>query len=496
MQVPQPAANSAPPSAYDDGYSPELWSRAREAEPGEPADPPDPEPTFAQGEPPGYEDAPALRLHEEAEAYGRRSYGRPAAPIKQKASAKEGSTVSQQRPGASQLSSAKVQSEPPGSEEPPRAALGSAAEAATEPPGAAEPAELRSVPQAYGAATASAEPAGAEEPGALMAPIQGSAPTSQPAPGLSPSVPFSPPGVDDQYDDSLDAEGELSTPSMATESLTIVEKFRLAQPAAAFESSTEGYSCVNTDGEFNDPTHSAYQRKHYGLHWGLVQANQRSGALGKVLVACERRDPLRFREAFGGGRDELIRVTTASSEEARLQPVHGALLWHEPWVSRFRTAGRIPEFQAAQNEQAIEGYFNPNLAFAAALGFTSERALAMLYDRCINMGNSGGRRFVAQAVTPVKDDATLQKALQALKHDSVQSFQRSVGLREASSLGPKGHAALIRALRALPQPPVPVMTLDQMLDAIVAASKGRRFEHRVQELRRSGQLTDTARQVN
>jgi len=120
----------------------------------------------------------------------------------------------------------------------------------------------------------------------------------------------------------------------------------------------------------------------------------------------------------------------------------------------------------------------------------------MLYDRCVNMGNAGGRRFVAQAVTPATDDATLQKALQALKQDSVQSFLRSAGLPESASLGPKGHAALISALRALPQPPVSVMTLDQMLDAMVAASKGRRFEHRVQELRSSAQLSDTPRQVS
>jgi hypothetical protein len=312
-----------------------------------------------------------------------------------------------------------------------------------------------------------------------------------------PARPEGPPGVDDQYDDGEDAEGDLSAPGQLESTLTIADKFRLVQPVARFESGTEGYSAINADGEFSDPAHAAYQRKHYGLHWGLVQLNQRSGALGRCLVACERRNPASFREVFGMAADDLIRVTTAATEEERLQPVGGAPLWEEPWLTRFREAGRVAEFQAAQNEVAIEGYFDPNLRFAAALGFDSDRALAMLYDRCIGLGNAGGRRWVAKAVTPATDDASIARALQVLGHPSVQAFQRSVGLRESSELGPKGHAALIAALRGLgPPSPIPVPSLEQMLETLVSAAEGERFEDRVRQLRTASELSDAHRLVN
>lgn len=459
------APASAPerrPAPYDDGYSPDLWSRdPRAVSRAAPPEPPEPEPRSGYGgEPPGFEDAPALRAHEQARAYGRRSFGGAAA----RAPASRASKSSAPAPGAG---------EPPGLEEPPRQAYGQGA--TTEPPGEGDPVDSLRQRLASGRETAGASPsdfAGVE-------------------------MRSGPPGVDDHYDDGDDGEGELSASSHLESALTIGEKFRLIQPVARFESGDDGYSAIDADSEFNDPAHAAYHRKHYGLHWGMVQLNQRSGALGRCLVACERRNPPRFREVFGAARDELIRVTTAATEEERLQPVGGSVLWEEPWVSRFREAGGVPEFQAAQNEVAIEGYFDPNLRFAAALGFESDRALTMLYDRCVNLGNAGGRRWVAKAVTPATDDETIARALQALGHPSVQAFQRSVGLRESAELGPKGHAALVAGLRALGSAsPIPVPSLEEMLDALVSAASGERFESRVRQLRTSPGLSDARRLVS
>jgi len=465
----EPPAAPAPAQrrpTYDDGYSPDLWRGRDPADPADPSDPPDPEPNGGYaGEPAGFEDAPALRAREQARAYGRRSSG-----------------------GArSRAASAPV--EPPGLAEPPASPPVSRAAAMAEPPGVEDPPH----PPAYGTSGA-AEPS---EPPGLADPVDAlkSRLSSQPDFVGTEGTAFAPPGVDDHYDDGDDGEGELSATGQQT-TLTIADKFRLAQSAARFESGEERYSAVNADGEFNDPAHEAYQRKHYGLHWGLVQLNQRSGALGRCLVACMRRDPVRFREAFGPAQDELIRVTTSATEEERLKPVASALLWEEPWISRFREAGRIPEFQAAQNEIAIEGYFDPNLRFAAALGFDSDRSLAMLYDRCIGLGNAGGRRFVAKAVTPARDDASLQRALKALGHDSVQALQRSADLRESAELGPKGHAAMIAGLRGLGiSSPVPVPSLEEMLDALVTAASGERFEDRLRQIRTAPELSDARRLV-
>ncbi len=502
-RVAAPAQHQQAParqSSYDDGYPSDLWSRAQSsdpADPRDPADPPDPELSFAQGEPAGFEDAPSLREAAEAEAYGRRSYGGAAARKSQERAPVRGA------PSAA---------EPPGVEHPParvapaqaygRAEPASVAPPRAEPPGAADPEELRQGRPAFGGA-ALVEPPGVEEPRELSGrPRYGDG-----SPALSPSSlapastgAFVPPGVDDDYQDLLgrDPEGDLPEGALAADgSLTIQDKFRLVQPAAQFESGHEGYQAINADGEFNDSTHAAYQRTHYGLHWGLVQLNQRSGALGKALVACERRDPIKFRETFGAERDQLLRTLTADEESARLQPVAGQLVWQSPWVERFRAAGAIPDFQAAQNEVAIEGYFDPNLGFAAALGLDSDRALAMLYDRCVDLGNEGGRRFVLQAVSPLRDPAAISSALRALGHDSPQSLQRSLGFAESSELGPKAHAALLQALRGLgSSSPVRVPDLPAMLDALVAASRGRRFAARVQSLRSSTGLSDTRRQVS
>jgi hypothetical protein len=481
-----PAPQEAPrPPVYDDGYPADLWSRAQARDPDDspdPADPPDPEPTAALGEPPGYEDAPALRAAEEVAAYGRRSYGGFAA--------------------RAQPAAAPAVVEPPGLEHPPPLSAptyGRGRSETAEPPGAADPADLQGHRPASAYAS-TLQPLGAEGARGPRQRYGDASGAAAPAPSTAPPAQaFSPPGVDDRYDDLLvpDPEGELSSALLAAEgTLSILEKFRLAQPAAQFESGPAGYEAINADGEFNDPTHAAYQRKHYGLHWGILQFNQRSGALGRVLVACERRNPAKFREAFGPERDRLLRVTTAEDEESRLQPVGGTLVWQEPWLSRFRAAGRIPEFQAAQNEVAIEGYFDPNLAFASALGFDTDRALAMLYDRVVDLGNRGGRSFVIDAVTPLKDAAAIASALRAIGHDSPQSFQRSLGLAESPALGAKAHAALLQALRAAKSSPVPVPDLPHMQDALVAASRGRRFEQRVSSLRTSTQLSDVRRQVS
>jgi Glycosyl hydrolase family 46 len=487
-QAAAPAAGQQ--QQYDDGYSADLWKtptgpRALGTELEDPPDPPD---AATLEEPPGAEDAPALRAQQEAEAYGRRSsggYGSGAAPVR-----------AYGRAGHAVPVEAFSVPEPPGDEHPrhdsPIQTFAGAARDGTngearlgnpegpslgEPPGAEDPHELRGRSPRYGDASgaAAASPAHATTAAPVLAA-----------------------GKDDHFEDALgpDAEGELSSasPSLEAGALTIPAKFRLVQQIAPFESGAEGYSAIDADGEFNDATHSAYQRAHVGLSWGLVQFNQRGGGLGRVLVACERRAPVLFRETFGKERDRLLQVTTAATEEERLQPVGGTPLWHEPWVARFRHAGRVPQFQAAQNEVAIEAYLDPNLSFAAALGLDSDRALAMLYDRFVHMGNAAARRFVIDAVTPLRDEAAIRGALQAVGQDSVQAFQRSVGLVESATLGPKGHAALIGALRKLgAKSPVQVPSLPTLLDKLVQASHGRRFEQRMIQLRASSELSDLVR---
>jgi hypothetical protein len=423
------------PPAYDDGYPPELWAR-REAPPpaafgGAIAD-------AAIDEPPGYEDAPAMAEapapSAQPAAYGQSPRPSPSAPHHECYPSPQEHTPPGPRPGV------------------PRPAFGGVNAQPVEP---AEP----ELPSLHDDAYQETEPQEPELPEDLPDAI---------VRGLAAKRP-----------------------------LTIPEKFKIVMIVSSFESGSELYSAINADGEYNDPKHPAYHRYHIGLSWGIVQFTQRGGALGQVLDACRRRDEVRFREVFGGAAGELLAVTRAPTEDERVRAVDGRFLWEAPWIARFRAAGRVPAFPAAQNEVAIEGYLDPNLQFAGWLGLDTDRALAMLYDRCVHMGNGGGRSFVARAAGPIRTQRQRAAALAALGEADLRSFQQATpGLAADGAWGAMTHAAMCAALRELgARSPIAVPGLDEMLDRLVDASKGRDFEARVRALRSSADLRDIAYQV-
>jgi hypothetical protein len=358
-------------------------------------------------------------------------------------------------------------------------------DAGAEPPGAEDPREL----VRHGAPGAAAIP---ELPVADAAAHLAAMTSSAPDPGVPGR------GVDDGWiEDDDEADLVSSAGEGDGQPLTVRRKFELLLPVAAFESGARRYSAVLGSVEHDDPSHAASGRVHHGLHWGLVLFSQRSGALGEVLIACERRDSARFLQTFGASQaSRLIHVTTASSPDGRLAPVGGALLWTRSWIDRFREAGRVPAFQAAQNEVAIEHYFDRNLGFAGALGLMTDRALAMVFDRAVHMGIAGGRQWILQAVSPISDDARRAAALQALGHADVAAFQRASGLAATGRFGTQTHAALLRAVRVLgAQAPFASPTVADMLDKLVAAAAGRRFERRVGELRSLAAYSDAVQRV-
>ena len=131
------------------------------------------------------------------------------------------------------------------------------------------------------------------------------------------------------------------------------------------------YSAVNADGPFrgrHGPGHKAYQRFHTGLSYGIAEFNQDTGTLGQLLRLMQEREGETFVAVFGDASAALVATTTApgpSGEHVeggrgpRVQPVAGADLWEEPWLSRFRAAGAVPAFRAAQNQLAAELYLAP-----------------------------------------------------------------------------------------------------------------------------------------
>ena len=305
-------------------------------------------------------------------------------------------------------------------------------------------------------------------------------------------------GRDPAYSEQLPEEEELPaggvSRALATVALDIPEKVRVVRVVAVAESGRDGYSAINPDNEYRDPNHPAYQRYHIGLSWGLIQFTQRSGALGRVLSKIKEREDRagsaiaaehRFAQLFGPDHEELLRVTNASTEEARVAPVGGANLWDAVWTARFRAAGNVPHVQYAQNEVALTDYVDPNLRVAAWLDFCTPRALAMLVDRCIHMGNGGGISWIMRSCGPIQTQADREAALRALGHADLRAFQTAFGqgLAVDGQWGPRSHAALTSALRALgSRSPIQVPTRDALLQRLVDAARGRRFHRRLSAL--------------
>ena len=99
---------------------------------------------------------------------------------------------------------------------------------------------------------------------------------------------------------------------------------------------------------------------------------------------------------MGPAADELIAVTGATDPAARLAPVAGEPLTSPAWVERFRAAGAVEAFQAAQNEEAIEHQLRPVATIAFALGLTTEQQLQDVYGLVVAHGlGEGIRRLVA-----------------------------------------------------------------------------------------------------
>lgn len=297
---------------------------------------------------------------------------------------------------------------------------------------------------------------------------------------------------------------EPTTPASAE--LTIPDKIAILRVVARSESGDAGYSATYEDGEFNDPQHPFHGRIHVGLSWGLLLFTQRGGALGKVLrLAKEREAALRttdttggelpadqhFDRLFGDAWQELLEITDpdhAASPEDMLRPVAGARLWEAPWPARFVAAGAVPYVQAAQNQVAVEDYFDAIVPVARGLGIDTARGLAMLVDRVVHMGVGGGLSFLMQTLGPIRTESDRDDALEALGFGGrLADFRRSRGLDSSggpsSQWDPLTHAALAEALRDLgPASPIALPHRDASLLALCEAARGTDFEERVRSL--------------
>ncbi|MFL5540754.1 MAG: hypothetical protein ACJ8J0_17310, partial [Longimicrobiaceae bacterium] len=312
------------------------------------------------------------------------------------------------------------------------------------------------------------------------------------------------PGYSDEEPEEVPLPVGRAAQALAVVPLDIAEKVRILRVVARAESGADAYTAINPDNEYNDPRHPAYHRYHIGLSWGFIQFTQRSGALGRVLQAVQRREDAlgaalpaeqRMAALFGPNARALVDVTTARDDEARVAEVGGKPLWEPEWTARFRAAGRVPHVTYAQNEVAVTDYVDPFLRFAHWLGFDHARALAMLWDRCIHMGGGGGTSWIMRACGPVRTDEERRAALAALGHADLRAFQQSQAPHLAADgrWGPRSHAALVAALRALGAgSPVAIPTRDDLLQRLVDAGAGTGFQRRLAALHANGADFDDA----
>jgi len=264
------------------------------------------------------------------------------------------------------------------------------------------------------------------------------------------------------------------------------------------------YGAIRADAEYNGvygPEHPAHGRYHLGLSFGIALFNQERGDLGKLLGAFRERDAAKFSEIFGQDTEGLLRVTNASGpssaetpdgRSSRLQQVNGAELWQEPWISRFREAGYHKPFQAVQNKLAAELFLDPMLRFADWLGLNTERGLAILMDRAAELGVAPAQQWAINAVGPFQTALQRHQALAALGYESIRAFQNAhPGTDTNGQWGPLTHGAAVAEVRAKGNSPVPLPTVEQMLDTFVRRSVRTPSFDRVRALRHDSRFSDT-----
>ncbi len=130
-----------------------------------------------------------------------------------------------------------------------------------------------------------------------------------------------------------------------------------------------------------------------GLSFGILQWAQKTGDLGNLLAAMYAADAEAFQRILGARWYDVLKVARTPS----LAAVDGAVLWKEPWVSRFKEAGAWPVFQAVQRRMARDGaHFQGAIEASRILGVATERAMALFFDTAVQQGRSAAVTIAQQ----------------------------------------------------------------------------------------------------
>jgi hypothetical protein len=147
-----------------------------------------------------------------------------------------------------------------------------------------------------------------------------------------------------------------------------------------------------------------------GITWGIVGFTLAHGELGEVLRAVNRVHPHLVSQAFGRDADLVLEMTGPGTSTAR------KLAWAdtisrgpkkysvaEPWKTYFHDFGSFREVQRAQLDRARDLYWTRiALRDAAALGFTEELDLMLLYDVAVQNGGMGSKNRLPKAQAEIQ----------------------------------------------------------------------------------------------
>ena len=136
-----------------------------------------------------------------------------------------------------------------------------------------------------------------------------------------------------------------------------------------------------------------------GLSFGRLQWAQLPGALGHLLEEMYEADSQRFIAVFGPSWKALLDMTKVGG----MDPIEGKVLWQEPWLTRFRAAGREQVFRDVQDKLAREGiYMKSAIDAAKLLGITTERGISLTYDTACQQGTGGAVSFARKLVAELQ----------------------------------------------------------------------------------------------
>lgn len=116
-----------------------------------------------------------------------------------------------------------------------------------------------------------------------------------------------------------------------------------------------------------------------GISFGIIQFNQKSGTLLKLLERCQEVSPGYFYSIFFKSPTDLIDLDLSGMKE------------------EFRVLGSYFEFQLQQDKIMLEDYFLPSARTALQLGLGSELELAILFDISVQFGVEGMKKIVGYA---------------------------------------------------------------------------------------------------